>query len=130
MQKGMQLPIIKVLSEIAEVEKELEIQGFSMNENKVWMSSVQLRVFGFAAGGGVWMDASDIKQAPGIFYWADGTQVDISTWRTGKPHRFRLGLKSCVYIHSGGNNMGLADWECSRLEYVMCQVPAALRSCL
>jgi hypothetical protein len=78
----------------------------------------------------VWMEASDMGRKSGQFYWADGTQVDNSTWMTGQPNKFVPGIEACVYIHSGDTNVGLKDWQCSGTSYTLCEVPTPLRSCL
>jgi hypothetical protein len=129
MQKEMGLPMIKIKSEMEEVTKELINRGFS----KIISKFKEMRKFKHSAlldDHGVWMDASDMGQKSGQFYWADGMQVDNSTWLKGNPDHFGPGKQSCVYIHSGNKNIALADWQCSGTSYTLCEVPAPLRSCV
>lgn len=80
-----------------------------------------------AVENGIWLDASDIGQEPGQFYWSDGTQVDNSTWKTGEPDAFGAGTEACAYLSA--NAAKLRDWSCSGKSYILCEVPSALAFC-
>jgi len=75
-----------------------------------------------------WVSASDAARTPpGQYQWADGTQVDNSTWASGQPNEAGVGKEMCVGLYTG--EAKLFDWICPHTAHFLCEIPAALSSC-
>lgn len=85
--------------------------------------------FSVTDGSIFWLSASDVGRVAGQFQWTDGTPVDKSTWQSGEPNSFGKGKEACVYLDTGYAK--LLDWSCTTSgPYILCEVHAALASCL
>jgi len=50
-------------------------------------------------------------------------------WQNGEPNSFGKGKEACVYLDTGYAK--LLDWSCTTSgPYILCELPAALSSCL
>lgn len=127
-QNGMQMVTLKTSSELAVMAEEVKNLGFCNKSNtgviSNWNFSPSISVDTYFS-----MAAHDIGRTAGQFHWSDGTPVDSGLWFPGQPNDFVNGKQTCAWLQPESGK--LHDFDCYRIYYyALCEVSAALSSCL